>query len=150
MDWSLRVIKARQLEKELSGINKVIAPRDGWVRTIREALGMSARQLGTRCNVTSERILRIEKDESEGRTTIATLEKIAKGMDCKLVYAFVPNDGLISFIERTAEEKARSQLKLVSHHMELEDQKVSNDSAKEQLVVLKDEMIRSNIKKLWD
>jgi predicted DNA-binding mobile mystery protein A len=145
MDWSLRKMRAKQIEKELSGFSRLTCPQIGWVKTIRETLGMNTRQLGSRCNVTSERIIKIEADEVEGRTTVATLEKIAEAMNCKLVYAFVPNSEMIEFIEKTAEEKARTQLMQTAHHMALEDQKVSVESMKDQIEILKGEILKNNV-----
>ena len=150
MDWSLRKIRARQIEKELAGMSKILCPKVGWIKTIRETLGMNTRQLGERCNVTSERIIRIEIDEVDGKTTLATLEKVARAMNCRLVYGLVPNDEFIEFIEKTASNKAESQLKRISHTMSLEDQRVSDSALKEQVEMLKEELIRGNIKKIWD
>jgi predicted DNA-binding mobile mystery protein A len=150
MDWSLRKMRAKQIENQLKELSKLSRPEIGWVKTIRETLGMNTRQLGKRCNVSSERIIRIESDEIEGRTTLATLEKIAEAMNCRLVYAIVPNDGMIEFIEKTAEDKAKTQLQQTSHHMALEDQKISIGSMKEQIHFLKEELLKSNIKHIWD
>lgn len=150
MNWSLRKIRAKQIEKELSAFSKILCPTVGWIKTIRETLGMNTRQLGERCNVTSERIIRIEADEVNGKTTLATLEKVASAMNCRLVYALVPDDGLLKFIENTALNKAHSQLKHISHTMALENQKVSETALKEQIEILKDELIKGNIKKIWE
>jgi predicted DNA-binding mobile mystery protein A len=150
MDWSLRKMRAKQIENQLKGLSKLSRPESGWVKTIRETLGMNTRQVGKRCNVSSERIIRIESDEIEGRTTLATLEKIAQAMNCRLVYAIVPNDGMIEFIEKAAEDKAKTQLQQTSHHMALEDQKISIESTKEQIHFLKEELLKTNIKHIWD
>jgi len=150
MDWSLRKMKAKQIEHEIKAISGLSRPQIGWVKTIRETLGMNTRQLGKRCGVSSERIIKIEADEIEGRTTVATLEKAARAMNCKLVYAFVPNSKIIDFIEKAAEDKARIQLTQTSHHMALEDQEISTESMKDQIDILKEEILRNNIKHIWD
>lgn len=150
MDWSLRRIRAKQIEKELAPLSKILIPKTGWIKTIRETLGMNTRQLGNLCNVSSERIIRIETDEVEKRTTLATMQKVAKAMNCRLVYALVPEEGIIEFIEKTAKDKAKLELEEISHHMELENQKVSNESMKDQIEILTDELIRNNLKKIWD
>lgn len=150
MDWSLRKLKAKHIEREIGTISGLSRPKAGWVKTIRETLGMNTRQLGKRCGVSSERIIKIEADEIEGRTTVATLEKAARAMNCKLVYAFVPNSKMIDFIEKTAEDKARIQLAQTSHHMALEDQEISTESMKDQIDILKEEILRNNIKHIWD
>lgn len=150
MDWYLHKIRAKQIEEELSILQNLPRPKEGWVKTIRKTMGMNTRQLGERCNVSSERIIKIEADEVEGRTTINTLEKAAQAMNCKLVYAFVPLSGILEFIEKTAEDKARAQLERTSHHMALEDQKVSNKALNDQIEILKDELLRNNMKSIWD
>ena len=150
MDWSLRKMRAKQIQKELAGLAGLSRPQTGWVKTIRETLGMNTRQLGERCGVSSERIIKIESDEIEGRTTVATLEKLAKAMNCKFVYGFVPNSKMIEFIEKTASDKARIQLMQTSHHMALENQEVSKESMKDQIDILKGEILRNNIKHVWD
>lgn len=150
MNWSLRKIKAKQIEQELIALSRIVRPKIGWIKTIRETLGMNTRQLGERCRVTSERIIKIETDEVNGRTTLATLEKVANAMNCRLVYALVPDDELIKTIEKAAQDKAESQLRHISHTMSLEDQKVSESALKEQIKILKEELIKGNIKKVWD
>jgi len=150
MDWSLRKLKLAQIERQIKGLDCITIPAVGWIKNIREALGMNTRQLGERCNISSERIVKIESDESEGKLTMATLEKMATAMNCKFVYGFVPNDGLINTIERQAYIKAKSQLARISHSMTLENQKISNESMNEQIELLKEELIKGNIKKIWD
>lgn len=150
MDWSLRKIKANQIDFELQKLNNLTRPINGWIKTIRETLGMNTRQLGERCNISSERIIKIEADEVEEKTTLATLTKIANALNCKLVYALVPNNNIIHFIEKTAEEKAKIQLTNTSHHMTLEEQQTSTRALEEQITILKEEMLKNNIKYIWE
>jgi predicted DNA-binding mobile mystery protein A len=126
------------------------SPSVGWIKTIREVLGMSARQLGQKTNVTPERIFKIESDELKSKLTMATLEKMAVALNCKFVYGFVPNSSLTQIIENAAEEKAKSQLQIVSHTMSLEDQKVSNEASQEQAQLLKGDLLQGNIRRIWD
>jgi len=122
----------------------------GWNKKVREAQGINTRKLGNRCKVSSERIIKIEKDELEKKLTLATIEKMAKAMNCQFIYGFVTNDGLIQTIESVAEAKAKSQLTRVSHSMKLENQQVSNQAQKEQIEILKEELLKGNIKKVWE
>ncbi|PCJ25767.1 MAG: DNA-binding protein [Rickettsiales bacterium] len=150
MDWSTRQLKAKQLEKHLKSLSNIRLPATGWVKTIRETLGMNVRQLGQRCEVSGERISRIEADELNSKLTMATLEKVAKAMNCKFVYGFVPNGGIKDTIEKQAEFKAKSQLRRVSHSMALEDQKVSDSAMRNQIKILKEDMLQGNIKRIWE
>ena len=70
----------KQLERRLAPLRKApefARPARGWVKAIREALGMTAAQLGRRTGVSQSRIARIEKDEVEDAVTLATLRRVA-------------------------------------------------------------------------
>ena len=150
MEWSLRRIAAKQLDKQLKSLKEVKVPSGGWIKTIRETLGMNIRQLAERTAVSSERIIKIESDELEEKLTMATLQKIATAMNCRFVYALVPDEDLCKIIEREARRKATMQLNRISHTMTLEDQKTHDKELKEQVDILTEEYLRSNIKKVWD
>ncbi len=110
--------------KAMPPVSAFRAPQDGWIKSIRESLGMSATDLGNRLGIARQSILALEKSESEGRIQIDSLKKAAEAMDCTLVYALVPNSSLEDFVQRQIRKIAAENLKKVSHSMELEDQKV--------------------------
>ncbi|MHC4952000.1 MAG: mobile mystery protein A, partial [Planctomycetota bacterium] len=96
----------RQLDAVLKAFKPLktqTIPQKGWVRAIRDALGMSARQLASRMDVKQQRIVRIEQDEKQGRVTVNTLRKVAEAMECEFVYGFVPKESL----EQTVRDQAR-------------------------------------------
>ena len=150
MDWSLHKLSCKQLMCQLGPLGEFIMPVDGWVKTIRKALGMTSIQLAKNCNVSKQRILRIQQDEISGHTTLATLEKVAEQLGCKLIYAFVPKVDLLQMIEEQAEKKAVEKLSRISHSMELEDQKVVSKMQEEQIKLLKEKLLEQNIKSLWE
>ena len=150
MDWSLRKLTARQIDKQVKPFKNFIMPTVGWIRTIRHALGLNTRQLAEKTGVSSERIIRIEADELESKLTMATLQKMALAMNCKFVYAFVPEDNLDKIIERTARNKAKAQLSRISHSMTLEDQRTEEAELQEQINILVEEYLRGNIKNIWE
>jgi len=127
-----------------------VVPNKGWVYTIRTLLGMTGKQLGSRCGVSKQRIVRLESDEVLKKTTLETLDKVANQLGCRLVYAIVPKDDLLKMIENQAEKKAIERLSNISHTMALEDQKISTNEQIEQIEILKDELIRNNIKAIWE
>lgn len=149
MDWNIRKLTCQQLMRQLDPFDKFSQPTLGWVKTIRKAIGMTTIQLAKRCGLSKQRILRIEQDEILGRTTLATLEKVAQQLECKLVYAFFPQKDLLQMIEDQAEQKALEKLVGISHSMKLENQKIAETIQKEQLELLKEKLIRENIKSLW-
>jgi transcriptional regulator with XRE-family HTH domain len=73
-----RALARRQLDKRLNLLSKpdVLArPPRGWVKAIRDALGMTAEQLGARIGVSQVRALALEKAEASGRITLASLDR---------------------------------------------------------------------------
>ena len=67
-----------------------LPPDGGWARSVRQALGMSAEQLARRVGVTRATIATLERSEARGRITLASLEKLARGLGCRVAYALVP------------------------------------------------------------
>ena len=131
MTWNRKLQKARQsLDRKLATLQPAHAhqpPPRGWIRALRDALGLSAAQLGGMLGVRSQSIDDLEKSEVSGGISLAALQRVAKAMDCTLVYALVPNQSLESLVQRRAEAKARAALAGVSHSMALEDQLVTDD-----------------------
>lgn len=102
-------------------------PKEGWLRTVRTALGMSGTQLAKKLGVTKARISKAEQDEPHGSVTLKTVHTMAQAMDCKFVYAIVPKQNVEDVIKERAIEKARTQVKTASTHMALEAQSLSKE-----------------------
>ncbi|HXA60594.1 MAG TPA: mobile mystery protein A [Streptosporangiaceae bacterium] len=120
----------RSLDMRLSQLGAAAryqAPQSGWVRAIRDALGMSAAELGRRMGVTGPAVSALERSEREDTARLETLRRAAAAMDCTLVYMFVPNRGLEETVQEHAQQMARSQLAHVANTMALEDQAVNVD-----------------------
>jgi predicted DNA-binding mobile mystery protein A len=114
-------------------VKSATAPRGGWIRAIREALGMSSAELATRMGNTDTAVLKLEQSEREGRARLDTLQRAAAALDCDLVVALVPRKPLEEMVTDRATEKARILLGAVDHSMMLEDQRVSSAAARNQL-----------------
>lgn len=124
-------------------------PRKGWVRAIREALGLSGQQLGRRLGVSRMRVAALEQAEVTGASTLKTLRRAAEAMDCVLVYALVPKTTLKETLQRQARRKARQDMTRASRSMALEDQALTPgelDKAAEAAAVLLEKMPKT----LWD
>ena len=102
-------------------------PKEGWLRTVRTALGMSGTQLAKKLGVTKARISKAEQDEPHGSVTLKTMQSMAEAMDCKFVYAIVPKQNVEAVIQERAIEKARARVKAASTHMALEAQSLSKE-----------------------
>jgi predicted DNA-binding mobile mystery protein A len=125
-------------------------PLKGWIRAIREALGMSGVQFAKRLGVSAPRVAILEKTEVTGRVTIRSVRQAADALDCVFVYALVPRSSLKETIRRQALEVARGQLKRTSHTMLLEDQQLSKDAMRKALDAAVEELLEAMPKDLWD
>jgi predicted DNA-binding mobile mystery protein A len=120
-------------------------PKQGWISAVRQALGMTAKQLAERVGLSQPRIAKMELNENNLK--ISTMKKIAEGLDCDFVYGFVPKSSLQETINRQARKKAEAILSNVNTNMALEDQFADDPNI---LTDVADEMIAKNIKRIWD
>jgi predicted DNA-binding mobile mystery protein A len=119
----------------------------GWIKAVREALGMTTTQLAARLNVKQPSVVAMEQSEAKGAIELATLRRVAQALDCTLVYALVPNRPLESTIRARARAFARRRLGPVEHSMVLEDQTVKATDSEAWL----DEIVRDkNPRLFWD
>jgi predicted DNA-binding mobile mystery protein A len=125
-------------------------PPRGWVKAIREALGMTTSQLAERLGVVQSRVPALEQAEAKKTVTLASLEKAANAMDCRLVYALVPRNSLENLVEDHARRKAKHRLQSISHSMALEAQSVAEADAEEQLKRLTRQLIEKAGSELWE
>lgn len=129
---------------------KAISPRGGWVCAIREALGMTQAQLGSRMNISRQSVQDFEKAEVERRITLDSLDRLAQAMGCRVVYALVPETGsLDDVLLQRANQVAEAMLKTTDHSMKLEAQGVSQLERERQRKVLLETLLRDSPRKLW-
>src|SRR5579872_6350750 len=92
------LLRLEQLDRALVPYRNLIGlarPKLGWVRAIREALGMSSPQLAKRLRIkAAQSVEDMQKDEASGAITLQTLKRIADALNCELVYALVPRKSL--------------------------------------------------------
>ena len=124
-------------------------PRSGWVRTIRESLGMSAAAFARRLGMTPVGVRKLESAEASDAITLASLRKLAQALDCELQYALVPRNSLQQQVRDRAEMVARERLRPIAHSMALEDQAVQGPQNKLQLEVAIKELIEGSRRELW-
>lgn len=109
------------------------SPHGGWVRAIREALGMSAANLADRMGTVETSVLSLERNEVARKARLDTLERAADALNCDLVFALVPRQSLEEMVEQRAQARAAAMLGAVGHSMLLEDQQVSSAATHDQL-----------------
>lgn len=142
-----------QLQKVLTEFQPLLAisiPPKGWIRAIRDVLGMSGRQLGGRMRVSKQRISAIEKQEVDSTVTLNTMRKIAESLECIFVYALVPGSSLDEILLDRAKQVASSRVAWASHTMELENQALSRNENGEILSNLVKSIMNELPSNLWD
>ena len=118
--------KARQrLDERLRTLkpeDRFQVPPKGWIRAIRDAIGMTGGQLASRLKISPQSVDRLEKSEANQTIKLETLRRAAEALDCRLVYALVPNTTLEGAVLGRAREIALQDLSRVAHTMSLEAQ----------------------------
>jgi predicted DNA-binding mobile mystery protein A len=141
----------RQLDQRLAPWRSLPknTPRGGWLRVIRQALGMSAPQLARRLGVTRQGLADIERRESDGTITLSTLSQAANALGCDLVYAIVPRTDLQNVVESRARERAWEEVNKAAHMMHLEAQDVSQKETNQLVEERTAQLLSANPRKLW-
>jgi predicted DNA-binding mobile mystery protein A len=148
-----RVTARRAIDKRLNSISDAEAlarPPRGWIKAVREALGMTTAQLAKRLGIAQPSAVGLEKSEAAKAITLETLERAARALDCTLVYALIPQKPLETIVKERAIEKARARLRTVSHSMTLEDQRVREEDEREQIERLAKKLLEGPGSALWD
>ena len=125
-------------------------PSRGWVRAIREALGMTTTQLSSRLGVSQSRVVAMEVAEQTGSLTIKNLARAASALDCELVYALVPRHPLQEMVEQRVKQKAFSSIAAISHSMMHEEPAVADATTAVQLEQMIQKMTMSARSDIWE
>jgi predicted DNA-binding mobile mystery protein A len=67
----------------------------GWLKNIRQAVGLPVDVVAKRLGVRRWEIRRLEEAEKDSRIKLETLGRAAKALGCELVYALVPKKGTL-------------------------------------------------------
>lgn len=149
MNTALRTRARTRLDERLSVLRapELAPPPKGWIKAVREALGMTGQQFAARMGIKPPTVIDLEKSEALGTIQLKTLSRAADALGCKLVYALVPRTSLQDAVEARARKIAMRALKRVAHTMKLEDQSVAESDLERQI----QNYIRNEIKDrdLW-
>jgi predicted DNA-binding mobile mystery protein A len=147
------VTASEQLDERLNALrplSNATRPSRGWIRAVREALGMTTAQLAKRMDVRQPRIVELEKAEASGNITMRSLERAAEALGCQVVYALIPREPLTTTLEERALQVAERQLSSVEQTMRLEAQDVDDQAQRKRtLERLADDLLRRPAR-LWD
>ena len=134
----------------LPPLQKMQRPHKGWIRAVKEALGMSSKQLAARLGVSPPRITALEKSEVDETVTLASLRRAAEALDCALVYSFVPKGSFEEVLQTRARRIAADIIGKVDHTMRLEAQNLQSDKLNEEIENLAAQILREQHKIIWD
>ncbi|MFN2382840.1 MAG: mobile mystery protein A [Gemmatimonadota bacterium] len=149
----MKDLQLRQIDTKLRSLAKLRTlpvPPKGWIHDIRGALGMSLSQLGGRLKMSHSAISQLERGEVEGSITLKTLQKVAAGLHCELVYALLPVTSLGEYREQEARRVATETIDRVGHTMVLENQAVSAAERSLQIEDLTQELLRERPREIWN
>jgi|SRR5688572_12904858 predicted DNA-binding mobile mystery protein A len=133
--------------EQMRPVARYTPPVRGWLKAVRQALGMTASQLASRMGIRQPSVMAMEQSELRGSIELATLRRAAEAMDCTLVYALIPNRPLESMLRERARAFARRRRVPVEHSMLLEDQQVKQTEGDADV----DQILRETTPgRLWD
>lgn len=118
-------LERSQLDAKLeraSAVKAIDAPRNGWIKSVREAFGMTAAQFARKLGVSQQAALALEKREVAGTITLATLQKAAQALGCEARVVFIARRGIDETVRERAMHRARDERDRIVHTMGLESQ----------------------------
>src|SRR6201995_4390149 len=144
---------AQQLDKRfvtLAPLANALRPEKGWIKAVREALGMTTAQLGKRLGVSQQRAAMVEKAEGDGAITLKSLEQAAQTLGCRVIYVLYPEEPLTQTLRARAEAVADQQMRAVEQTMRLEDQSVADRGPRLETRAKLMEQLLKRPARLWD
>lgn len=143
----------KHLEARLAPLRErpeLARPPRGWIRALRDAYGMTTRQLARRMGKSQSVIVEMEKGEARDSLTLATLRQAAEALDCTLVYALVPNQPIDNVLRNRARKLASQRLSRASHSMTLENQGLGSEALERERERLIEDWLNGPAARLWD
>ena len=126
-------------------------PPEGWLRTVRSALGMSGAEVARKLGVTRARVTAAERAELDGGITLKSMQAMAEAMGCRFAYAIIPPSGHIEdLITAQARKKALAIVGTTSTHMALENQKLPDAAIAQEVERLTREIARERPSDFWN
>ena len=138
------------VDNAAAGLAGLKTPPEGWLRTARNALGISGAELARKMAVTRARVTQAEHAELTGGVTLKSMHAMAEAMECRFVYAIIPSSGRIEdIITAQAHKKAMALVGTASKHMALEDQALPDDKIAQEVERLTREIAQEMPPDFW-
>ena len=152
MNAMMNQIRLEQVQASVEAyadLAKHRAPPRGWLKLIRESLGLTERQQAARLGISAPTLHKSEQAEADERISLGQLRKLAEGLDCELVYALVPRKPLTQVVAERAGAIALQEVGAVAHTMCLEDQRPDTASLQKQVEQRTETLLRGRWSALW-
>jgi len=149
--WDKKLLR-EQLDNKLSKLREFPVQgltSIGWIKTIREALAMTSKDLASRVGVNQSRIIHMEQAEVDGNIKISTMKKIADALEMDFVYALVPRTSLNEMVREQAKKLALKKIERLDHTMRLEMQELSSEEKEKALKDMIDRILIDELKDFW-
>lgn len=134
---------------QLIDFKQISRPKEGWIRTLRKALGMTSPQLAVRLDISKSQASQIERMEVEDRITLKQLRRVADALDCDLQYALVPRQPVETMIRNRAKLKASRLVNKADVQMKLEAQQLSKEKLDQYIESEAERLLREMPRDLW-
>src|SRR3989338_9043292 len=145
-------LKQRQLDAGLARWRTAelpARPPSGWIKAIREALGMPAAHLAKRLGLVPSTVLRLETSEADDTITLGSLRRAAEALDCEVQYALVPKQSIAQTMEAQAGKVARERMAAIAQTMALEAQATSDEAVESQVEEMAESLLKGSRRELW-
>ena len=148
-------VKQRQAANKVNRVSEAAdslsKPLGGWIATFQAAIGMNTPTLAKRLGITRNSAYSSIRNECSGSISLNQLDKVAKAMGGKLVYAIVPLEGPVEeIVKGQARKKAKRIIQRARAQMALEEQTDGLRSQEEMIEELATDMMREMPRNFWN
>ncbi len=132
MKPEVRGLIRKGLDQRVAALKSTAAhaqrPARGWLRAVREAIGLKQETVARTIGVTRPSYRDLESSEARGSISLSSLTRAAEAMDCELVYFLVPRAAVAKTFGELAlrHDSAMKHLHASEHSMALEGQAVGD------------------------
>lgn len=144
-DFKKRRQLARLLNRSAKQVSELPDPPSGWIMAMRQALNMSAEHVARRKGVSRNAVYQAERSEKEGAVSLKQMDRLAKAMGGRFVYAIVPDES----IETLKYDQALRKAQQLSQH-ERGFERLSRDDKQDWLDDTVAELLHDMPPDFWD
>jgi predicted DNA-binding mobile mystery protein A len=144
-------LRRRELDRLFARVRplELAPPGKGWIADIRESLGMTGRDFARRLSINPSSAKRLEQSEAKRSVTLASLDRAADALGCRVAYVLIPDRPLEETVRVRAAALVERLHAPVAHSMALEDQTSDQLSTSDRREIMIDELISNLDAELW-